>query len=302
MYLRYFTQEGIFPFFIQYGHHGEDQKWHYHADFYELLIVLDGTAKQRVNHQDYYIKRGDVFVFEEGVSHNFTDVHDLHICNIMFQPAALADQYHDLGQILGYHNLFIIEPYLSQNDKYQQFLKLDFTQFDEVSRMIRAMHEEYHADRPGRHTMVMAYFQMLVIYLARCCSERRWDGEDKTSMQIARSVSCMEKNFKNNFSVAELAKMSYVSERHFLRRFSEVYHTTPHQYLMRLRLQYACSLLENDRNGLSIADVAYESGFQSNSYFTRVFKQAYGKTPQEYRKDKVMQNIQGLRMADKGSK
>ena len=284
MYLHYFTSERIFPFFIQYGHHDRDHKWHYHADFYELMIVMDGTAKQQINHQNYYIKRGDVFVLGEGVSHNFEDVRDLHICNIMFQPSALTDRYHDLGQISGYHDLFIIEPYLSQNDKFQHYLKLRFRQFDEVSSLIRKMYEEYNSDRPGRRTMVMAYFQMLITYLSRCYGEQSQDQEDKTSMRIARSVSCLEQNFRDDFSIKELAEMSYVSERHFLRQFSEVYHTTPHQYLIKLRLQHACDLLENEKNGLSIADIAYASGFQSNSYFSRIFGQTYGMSPSEYRR------------------
>lgn len=286
MYLRYFTSDRIFPFFIQYGHHNDNHKKHYHADFYELMIVLDGTAKQQVNHQTYYIKRGDVFVFGEGVSHDFEDAHDLHICNIMFQPSALLDRYHDLGEIPGYHDLFIIEPYLSQNDKYQHYLKLQFDQFDEVTELIRKMHEEYHASRPGRKSMLMALFQMLVTYLSRCYGEQESREPGKASMQIARSVSCMEQNFRDEFTVEQLAEMSYVSERHFLRQFSEVYHTTPHQYLMRLRLEHARGLLENEKNGLSIADIAYDSGFQSNSYFSRVFRRAYGMTPMEYRKDK----------------
>lgn len=286
MYLHYFTSEKIFPFFIQYGHHSGDHKWHYHADFYELLIVLDGTARQKVNHQNYYIKRGDVFVFGEGVSHDFTDARDLHICNIMFQPSALLDRYHDLGQLPGYHELFIIEPYLSQNDKYQHFLKLQFPQFEEVSRLVKMMHEEYHAMKSGRRTMIMACFQMLTTYLARCYGEQERKESEKSSMQIARSVSCMEKNFRDNFSIAELAEMSFVSERHFLRQFSEVYHTTPHQYLMRLRLQHACSLLENEKNGLSIADIADESGFQSGSYFSRLFRKVYGVSPMAYRRER----------------
>ena len=202
----------------------------------------------------------------------------------MFQPSALTDRYHDLGQISGYHDLFIIEPYLSQNDKFQHYLKLRFRQFDEVSSLIRKMYEEYNSDRPGRRTMVMAYFQMLITYLSRCYGEQSQDQEDKTSMRIARSVSCLEQNFRDDFSIKELAEMSYVSERHFLRQFSEVYHTTPHQYLIKLRLQHACDLLENEKNGLSIADIAYESGFQSNSYFSRIFGQTYGMSPSEYRR------------------
>ena len=37
----------------------------------------------------------------------------------------------------------------------------------------------------------------------------------------------MEKNFKTDISIKQLAEMSYLSERHFMRLFSDVYHTTP---------------------------------------------------------------------------
>ncbi len=178
MYLNYFTENRIFPFFIQYGHHTEDQKKHYHADFYELMIVLDGTAKQRVNHQDYYIKRGDVFVFGEGVIHDFKDVHDLHICNIMYQPSFLMDSCQDLGQLPGYHELFVIEPYLSQNDKFQQFLKLDFHEMEKAGRMIAGLLEEYSSKELGRRSMVRAGFQMLVTYLSRCYGKHQKEGDE----------------------------------------------------------------------------------------------------------------------------
>ena len=55
MYLHYFTSERIFPFFIQYGHHDRDHKRHYHADFYELMIVMDGTAKQQILNEGMYL-------------------------------------------------------------------------------------------------------------------------------------------------------------------------------------------------------------------------------------------------------
>ena len=94
----------------------------------------------------------------------------------------------------------------------------------------------------------------------------------------------MEKNFKTDISARQLADMSFLSERHFMRLFSDVYHTTPHRYLLNLRLQYACSLLENPHNKLSISDISFEAGFQSSNYFSRIFKQTYGISHKEFRK------------------
>ena len=283
MYLHYFTSDKTFPFFIQYGHHDSDGKMHYHANFYELMIVLDGTSMQQVNNKTYYIKRGDVFVFGEGVSHNFTDVHDLHICNILFQPSFAFDRYNDLGKLPGYHKLFKIEPYLSQNDKYQHFLKLNFEEFENVKSIITFLYKEYNTMTPGRHTTVTALFQILITYLSRCCNEKTTATNNNAEFKIAQSVSYMEKNFKTDISTKKLAAISFMSERHFMRLFSEVYHITPHRYLINLRLQYACSLLENPHNRLSISDISLESGFQSSNYFSRMFKQTYGISPKDFR-------------------
>ena len=49
----------------------------------------------------------------------------------------------------GYHELFVIEPYLSQNDKFQQFLKLDFQEMEKAGRMIAGLFEEYSSKELG---------------------------------------------------------------------------------------------------------------------------------------------------------
>ena len=67
----------------------------------------------------------------------------------MYQPSFLTDSCQDLGQLPGYHELFVIEPYLSQNDKFQQFLKLDFQEMEKAGRMIAGLLEEYSSKELG---------------------------------------------------------------------------------------------------------------------------------------------------------
>ena len=58
MYLHYFTQDASFTFYIQYGYHEEDVEMHLHADFSELVIVINGTAMHHVNNEAFFIKKG----------------------------------------------------------------------------------------------------------------------------------------------------------------------------------------------------------------------------------------------------
>lgn len=287
MYLHYFTQEKDFPFFIQYGYHDETHKWHHHADFIELTIVLEGTALHQINHQKtYFIKRGDVFAMADGVSHIFVDAQKLHICNIMFRMEDLAENLPDLRMIPGFHALFIIEPYLGKSHDFQSYLKLKPQEFESVSRMIQLLFHEYYSKKPGRRTMVMSCFLMLVTYLSRCYELPSDLQEYPSSFSIARSVSFMEEHFRENHSVKELAKLSNMSTRHFTRIFSDIYHITPKKYILQQRLLSACRLLEDERETSSITEIALNLGFSNSNYFTRLFHNTYGMTPSEYRSQK----------------
>lgn len=56
-YLRWFTSDQQFPFFIQYGGHDQDMELHNHVDFTELVIVLSGHATHVVNTEEFLLKR-----------------------------------------------------------------------------------------------------------------------------------------------------------------------------------------------------------------------------------------------------
>lgn len=289
MYLHYFTQNtpdefhDNFPFYIQDGHHDEDQKYHHHADFCELVIVLDGTAKQQINEQTYFIKRGDVFVLGDKVSHRFIEPNKLHICNIMFQPSYMFENCHDLRQLPGFHALFFIEPNLTHNNAFKSYLTLNFNEYDEITRLLNQIYKETQKRKPGGKNLIFLYFQMLATYLARSYEMPTKDDDNYHSFCIAKSVSYMEEHFREELTIRYLAEKSHMSERHFMRLFSETYHTSPRNYLIQLRMNHACTLLRAIPQTLTITDIAYESGFQSNNYFSRAFHQMYGMSPREYR-------------------
>ena len=69
MWLHYFTNDDSFPFFIQYGIHEDTMFMHGHADFSELVVVLDGSADHVVDNERFPVKKGDVFFIEAGTLH-----------------------------------------------------------------------------------------------------------------------------------------------------------------------------------------------------------------------------------------
>lgn len=70
----------------------------------------------------------------------------------------------------------------------------------------------------------------------------------------------------------------------FFNKFKAVTGMTPNNFILRLRLQHAATLLEKNPY-LSVTEVSEKSGFATVVYFRRVFKKQYGVSPQQYRKE-----------------
>jgi DNA-binding response OmpR family regulator len=81
-------------------------------------------------------------------------------------------------------------------------------------------------------------------------------------------------------SVASLAREFAMSESTLLRQLKRLTGLTPLQYLQEVRLEEARHLLEN-RSYLSVAQVAAQVGYEDTRFFSRSFRQRFGKLPSE---------------------
>ncbi|HEY3406058.1 MAG TPA: AraC family transcriptional regulator [Ohtaekwangia sp.] len=93
----------------------------------------------------------------------------------------------------------------------------------------------------------------------------------------------MEDNFLYNLTMEDFAKIALRSLPTFKREFKTIYNTTPGKWLLQKRLENATMLLNSTSK--SVNEVAFESGFENNTHFSRVFKEKYGKSPVHFRKE-----------------
>ncbi|MGD8307140.1 MAG: AraC family transcriptional regulator, partial [Ignavibacteria bacterium] len=92
----------------------------------------------------------------------------------------------------------------------------------------------------------------------------------------------MEKNYTYNLSLKEYARISNRSLAAFKRDFFEYYNTTPGKWLTGKRLKHASVLLNTTKQ--SISEIAFNSGFENISHFSRIFKEKFGLSPLQSRK------------------
>ncbi|MCH2207129.1 MAG: AraC family transcriptional regulator [Lentisphaerales bacterium] len=100
--------------------------------------------------------------------------------------------------------------------------------------------------------------------------------------EIYPAVKHLRDNFTKNIQIKDLADKVNLSIRQFQRKFKDRFHMSIREYIIRLRIHKACDMLRN--TDLSIADIAYETGFYDQSAFTRQFKTHIEESPLKYRK------------------
>ncbi len=99
---------------------------------------------------------------------------------------------------------------------------------------------------------------------------------------IASAKNYVESNLDQNITLAAVADTLYLSPTYFSRLFKQRTGYTFSAWLAQRRIQRAQRYLEE--TALSIADIATQVGYQEANSFTRLFKQATGLSPTEYRK------------------
>jgi len=103
------------------------------------------------------------------------------------------------------------------------------------------------------------------------------------SSSVTRIIDYIRKNFSKNISLINIANFIHLSESYTSYIFHKETGKSITQYLSELRLEKAAHLLSYTTN--SIAEISVFSGFNSIKTFQRLFKNHYGKTPSEYRKN-----------------
>lgn len=104
--------------------------------------------------------------------------------------------------------------------------------------------------------------------------------EDKFVIEVRNIIQEHLSDF--NFTVEQLAGKMYLSHSQFGRKLDALIGISPNQLIRSIRLQKAKELLQDP--ALNITAIAYECGFNDPSYFSRVFKKEFGKTPGAWRK------------------
>jgi len=100
--------------------------------------------------------------------------------------------------------------------------------------------------------------------------------------QVQKGIDFIENNLDYDFSLAEVAQKTGISQWHFQRIFKALTNETLKTYIRSRRLAKALEKLL--MSNCKIIDIALVAGFESQESFTRAFKNAFNMTPNQARK------------------
>jgi len=102
-----------------------------------------------------------------------------------------------------------------------------------------------------------------------------------TYKRLMRAKEFIDEQFMNPICLSEISQNAFFSTYHFIRLFKKAFHTTPHQYLIKRRIEKAKQLVSNHQ--LTITTICYIIGFESLGSFSILFKKYTGYSPLEYK-------------------
>jgi AraC-like DNA-binding protein len=135
----------------------------------------------------------------------------------------------------------------------------------------------------GRETLLVGgVYGFLATIMEYAEGERAETDGNQKEVYVKSSIEYIEKNFSRKMTIRELADYIGLNRSYLYAIFKEAVHISPQQYLVRVRMEQACELLENRM--LSVGDVSRSVGYDDPFVFSKMFAKVKGAAPSEYRK------------------
>ena len=110
----------------------------------------------------------------------------------------------------------------------------------------------------------------------------RADEELHPFKKMIRVIDYLQKHYKEELEIDNLASLANLSKSQFHRSFKKLFRMPPLQFVLKLRIQNSTKLLR--RSTLNIGEIAFQCGFNDQNYFARCFNRACGMSPREFRR------------------
>lgn len=244
---------------------------HQHREF-ELLAFIEGKAEVFIDLHHYQAEKGDVLIIPPYAIHRIKSNKNFltsYYC-LCFDSTLLCDPA--LAAALNEEHIHIRQ-HFSAEDPCSPLL---FSYCKNAFLASENAGVGWELESVGNLSLLFANLKKQTNF----SEESRTTREKNFAKMVTKYIS---DNFNSAITSRDAAAALYINHSYFCRIFKKTFGVCFAHYLTSYRLEQAKWTLLNTED--SITDIVYSCGFHDCSYFTKKFKQEYGKTPRAYRKE-----------------
>ncbi|MBP1757431.1 MAG: DNA-binding protein, AraC-type [Firmicutes bacterium] len=274
-------------------------------DHHELVYMRSGKAEFEIEGRKVTLEKGGSLVFRPRMAHAFRSMEGYADIVVLYFGFAHAHEHSASYDSVASHaqqrlRTTDIEPrslekFLSfasgkdraVDDKNQDpFILIRGKSRQDIGSLVERILRENRLESFGQELMMQLLAMELLVALARGLREE-WEeslrvrtGKARELVKIARDY--IVENHDHDISVAEVAGYVFLSQGYFTRAFRDETGMSPMAFLMQIRVEHACKLLE--QKDIKVSGVADQVGFSSPQRFNAAFRKHIGMTPMEFRR------------------
>jgi AraC-like DNA-binding protein len=262
--------------FVEYRCPIEEENLGLWSQYDYLIHVLSGQKTWRTTRGTWTVSAGQTIFFKKGaaiINQHFDD--DFCMLGFFISDEFVRDTLKEFSGKIEIHTI--------ENNPDKLAIEVDNDAI--LSTYFQSMLTHFsNPEKPTNEILLLKMKELVLnLFSGRKNPElssylRSLSGEVKPSIQ-----KIMDANFSYNLTLEEYAKLCHRSLSSFKRDFKKHFNITPGKWLQLKRLEYSALLLKN--NELSISQIAFDSGFEDLSHFSRAFKNKFGIPPNKFRNE-----------------
>ena len=250
--------------------------WHWHNAL-EIDYAYEGDVRIETTNGVIVLKQGEAAFINTTVPHrSFALTEVCHMYSFFFEVSLINGRYESIFETK------YTRPVLNSALQYLHFTGEDEKDaevlecIDRLFALCREEPEMYEFDVRNELTLIWKNIYNKAAWLRPTASRSVIDKE-----RIKIMMNFIQKNYRKKLTLEDIAASASISTRECTRCFARSLKLSPIGYLTLFRVRTASHrLLETD---ISIIEISEECGFSSPSYFSKVFKDYFGCTPNQYR-------------------
>lgn len=250
-------------FYASYNSKTRMKTIHWH-DFYEIHLITDGVITEYINGQKMEMDAGYLYFLKPYDIHEYYSEEPASLYKIQFMLDILDE---DIQQTFMSHN-------------YKLIMKLKEKELNSLLVLFSRIIEEYKENKFSSFKIIKHLMNCLALEMLRLNQTYPNDVSNTDTMVLA--LDYIHKNFTRNITMQQVADFVGLTPNYFCSKFHKEIGQSFKHYLKSLQLNHAATLLRVTNT--SVSNICLESGIPSLTNFMQSFKEQYGMTPSQYRK------------------